>query len=647
MARITRERGITTPQIQIQGVDSSQASVTEQVSTFALKTADILADKANKKYELDFKNMAAEGINDIYRRNQTNPLQLGKEAKGLKSSLKKNAPWSMQDQFDATFDDALRPYMNKATDGYDAVLTDQLKESTLKRLEQNKQAAGKYTSELFGKNPERRLDAQTALQNIILDSANISSQHTIDGKPVLGASERVSAMQSLVNDTAYFSVVEGFDNAVDKRAFMRQHNTGELKHSVYLNDKGDFAEMSTRDGMDAKNQERIQNYMENGIKSIDAEAKKQAETQANVNLVDSIFRDEGILDPTDAKAKKAVDDHFKTFMPSLQGMSTADKTNAISDYVSKTGIYPTSLESSVNAQLSNGTAGQKVIGAEIVNIIAEKNPQTVLQINDTIRARARAISDNIAAGLDPETAVLYAENSVFQKDTPEYKARRERFSDAKNGEQVKFREGDYTEHFRDDPSEIPDAMRADYDTLNRSYYMDGGVNAKQASDLAKEKIKAQWGVTTVDDNPRWMKHAPELIYKNDAGTEWIARQLRDDIGRIPSIQGEGYDPDLFLSVAPSTARRPDPSYLVFERDGNGILKPFLTNTGKQAVFKPDYKQSEEYRLLLQEFSGDQEAAMLAARNRRNRSLAEIDKSTARKERKLQRAKALKDLLRVE
>lgn len=627
MSTITRERGIATPQIQIQGVDTSQASVTEQVSTFALKTADVLADKANKKYELDFKNMAAEGINSAYMRNQNNPDQLGKELKSLRSGLIKNAPSSMREEFDYAFADASRPYMNKATDGYDTILTDQLKESTLKRLDQNKITAGNFTADLFSNDPVRRLDAQNGLQQLILDSADVASQHTADGKPILGASERVSVMRGMTNDTIYYGVVEGFDNAHNKQEFMRQYNSGQLKASVFLNEKGEFAEMSMRDGMDAKNQERIQNYMEGGLRSIQAEAKKQAEVQANVGLINSVLRDEGILDPADSKAKKAMDDHFSNvFLPSLQKMNTTEKSNAISDYVSKTGIYPSALESSVNAQLSNGTPAQKIIGAEIINTIAEKNPNTALQINDTIRARARMISDNVVAGLDPETSVMYAENSVFQKDTPEYKARKERFSDPKNGEQIKFNKSDYTKLFRSDPSEVPDAMQADYDTLNRSYFMDGGLNAKQAADLAREKVKAQWAQTNVDGKKRWMKYAPEAIYGNQAGTDWIAQQLKDDISKIPRIYEVGQEPDIFLSVAPSTVRQPDPSYLVFERDKNGVLQPFLTGNGKQAVFKPDFATSAEYVRLIKEFNGDKEAAMLAAKNRRKDTITKQETS---------------------
>lgn len=625
MATVVRERGITTPQINIQGVDSSQASVTEQVADFTIHTADVLADKANKKYELDFKNMAADGINSAYQRNQNNPKQLGAELKSLRSGLIKNAPGSLRDNFDAHFADASRPYMNKATDGYDAILTDQLKESTLKRLEQNKITAGHYTADLFGSDPVRRLDAQKGLQQVFMDSASVASQVDLTGKPVLGASERVAAARTIMNDTVYYGIVEGFDNAVDKKAFMNQYNSGELKASIFLNEKGEFAEMSMRDGMDAKNQERIQNYMEGNIKSIEAEARKQAETQQNINLVNSVINDEGILDPTDTKSRKAIDDHFSNVvMPSLNDMPLAERTNVISDYVSKTGIYPTALESSVNAQLSNGTPGQKVIGAEIINSIAEKNPNTALQINDTIRARARAITDNINAGIDPETAVLYAENSVFQKNTPEYSARKERFSDSKNGEQIPFNAGDYTSFFSNDPSEIPAAMQADYDTLNRSYYMDGGVNAKQAADLAVQKIKAQWGITKADGKKRWMKYSPEAIYGNQAGTEWIGRQLKSDIAKIGSIYPEGEEPDLYLAVAPSTVRQPDPSYLVFTKDKDGVLQPFLTQKGKQAVFKPNFEQSEDYLELVKEFDGDKEAAMIAAKNRRRKAIEEND-----------------------
>ena len=274
MSTITRERGITTPQITIQGVDTSQASVTEQVSTFALKTADVLADKANKKYELDFKNMAAEGIDSAYQRNQNNPKQLGDELKSLRNGLIKNAPFTMREDFDAVFSDASRPYMNKATDGYGKILTDQLQESSLKSVELNKQALGHSMSDLLSNDPVRRLDAQKSMQVRIQDMTATVSQTDATGMPIFTAPQRFKMMQDTMNDTVFHGIRESYENATDKQGFMNRLRSGDLKASIFLNEKGEFAEMSIKDGMDVALYERTLNYMESDIKSIQAEAAR-------------------------------------------------------------------------------------------------------------------------------------------------------------------------------------------------------------------------------------------------------------------------------------------------------------------------------------------------------------------------------------
>ena len=89
---MTRERTILTPQVQVQSADPSAGSAQTQIASFAFATAEVLADKANKKFEMDFKNQAQEGINQAFETNQANPSQLKKDLAGLRSGLIKNTP---------------------------------------------------------------------------------------------------------------------------------------------------------------------------------------------------------------------------------------------------------------------------------------------------------------------------------------------------------------------------------------------------------------------------------------------------------------------------------------------------------------------------------------------------------------------------
>lgn len=638
MKEVSRERLATAPQVGVYEGNAPKVETALAETSFSI--AEIMDQKANKKFEMDFQNEAADQINQAYRRNENNPDQLNKELDSIRGGLIQTVPFNLHDDFNSQFKRASQPYVNKSTEGADRLLTDQVKESSLRNIDLAKTDLGAYAADLLSDNPARVADATAAGQEKLREAFNTISQVNANGVPVFSATERFSMAKELVDETAYRSVRESFDDATDKRAFLKKFEDGELKASIFLDQDQNFISASVKERMDRSVYEKTVNYMESEIESITKQAKEQAELTANVTLLDGVMNGEAILDPTNNKHQKAVDDYYKTLAPHITNLPLEQKSKAIVDFVSKAGVWPDSLKSGVIAQLSNGSPGQKAVAADLVNAISESNPQTVYQINDSIRARAKAIANNINAGLDPETATQYAENSIFKKDSPEYKVREKRFNDPKNGERIPFDKGMYTKLFSSDP-EIPPAMEADYDILNSSYYMDQSLDAKGSSELANEKVALLWKVTEVDGNKRWMKYAPEAMYKNDVGTEWIGEQLRSELGKIPSISEKGAEENIVLSVHPGTTRFPNPAYLVWSRDEYGKPAPYLNERGKQVVFKPDYQTSPQFQALLKEFNGDKQTAMIAARNRRRQALSKQEKSDKNREFKKARAEAFK------
>lgn len=283
---VIRERGVLTPNIQVQPTDMSQSNLTQQLANTANNLATILADKASKKYELDFKNTASEGINDAYMRNQNNPQQLDKELRALRSGLIKNAPYNLRDNFDVAFNDASRPYMNKATDGFNRILSDKLQESSLKSLELNKRALAENMAEIMSNDPARRMDGQKSFQLRIQDMSAVASQVDATGMPIFSASQRIKFMQDAMGSTVFFGVKESYDNAVDKQAFLNKFKNGELKASIFLDEQGNFAEMPIKDGMDIEAYNRTIGYMESDIKSLQLEGLRQEMRQQKLLVED-------------------------------------------------------------------------------------------------------------------------------------------------------------------------------------------------------------------------------------------------------------------------------------------------------------------------------------------------------------------------
>ena len=325
------------------------------------------------------------------------------------------------------------------------------------------------------------------------------------------------------------------------------------------------------------------------IEAFNEEVLKLVEEDIDATRVQDAFEGRVALDARNRDDKEAVDVFWKKFKTTLEG-TPQEQLNQTTDFIARVGVFPTPVLNTVNASLQNGSVNEKVTAADLIEQVAEKNLTATIQVRDTDRARARAIVENIEAGLSPENAVNYAENSVFNKDTIEYKQRITRFKD----ESRSFNESDFTEFFRDDPDEVPAGMEADYNRLNRVFYLDEGVSASSAQILANEAVKKQWKPTRVDGTNRWMKFAPEAVYDNGTDPEWMSEQFDEDTkGLLP--ENAKKDKNLFLSVNPDSIRQQDPNYIVNIKDDNGIITPLIDEAGRLVLWRPDWKTSPEFK----------------------------------------------------
>lgn len=603
-----------TPQIQIQRADTSEAQVTQQLANFAFETSRVLEQKANHRHELAFKNEAAQEINSIYERNQSNPEQLTRELKASRSALAKNAPFHLRQDFGATFDAQAQPYINKATRNHEVALTDQIKGDTLTRLDLAKQSATVYANGLYSGDPVQAADSSKAMQDLLTDSVAAVSATDARGMPVFGASERFRLTKSFIDDVNYASVRSGYDDADDKEAFLESFNSGELQSSIFLDEEGEFVTRPVRDGMDRDTFERVRNYMERDVALLKKQAAAQAQLDAQLQMIQAVRSDEFVFDPTNKNHKAAVDADWSNFLQQTADLDPTTMQNLSVQYVEQVGVLPTQLESNVTAKLQNGTVEQRAEAADFIERVAVSKPSALKQFSESNRVLARQIIDNINAGLPADQAVEFADKNVFKRDTPEYKARVEMFK----ADRKVFNEGAFTGFFTDDPDEVPAGMVGDYNTLYRAYYMDGGLSSESAHELANEKIKNRWSISRVDGKNRWMKYAPENMYDNGQDPEWMKEQLSADVlaTGVVAEDSDKFLDSLILEVAPETTSKPDPSYLIFEQTDDGDIRPLLKPDGQQMTWQPDYMSSPEFNRYLEQHAGDVKQAMISAKRQR-------------------------------
>lgn len=615
---VTRPNNILTPNVQVQTMDTGESSIYDAVSKIAAHTSDVLADKANKKYELDFRTQAQEAINAAYENSPNNPEQLKKNLDAAQRGFRNNAPSRFRDTFDETFQTMAKPVLNKATSNYNVVLTEQLKESSLRNLDNARVAMTRISSDLLSTNPMIVADATKAAQAKILEVADTVSKVDLDGRPIFSGAERFKLVKSLIDDTTYLSIKDAYEASTDKQAFLDSFTGGEIKSSLFINEKGDFVEVPIKDHMDIKTYEQTRNWMERDILERQKQALEQQELDMQLRAMESVKRGEYLLQPTNKDHQKMVDADWRVLSEQKQDLPPNKLAELAVDYAVDVGMIPTDVQSRLSAFVTNGAPEQRAIAADMVNQMVERRPSLARQLNERDRVIAMQISQNVDAGIPIEQAVEFADKNVYMSDTPEYEVRLQTFKKENKGfskDIEKFADAEFNNMLWGNPDRIPAGMIGEYDTLNRRYYMEGGLTAENASKLAVETVQSNWAITEIGKNKRWMKYAPEVIYKNEAGTRWIREQLMDDIlsAGIISENIDKFADTLLLEVAPETVNQKDPSYLIFRQDENGVIQPYLSPNGRQQVFKPDFLQSSSYKKALEAAGGDEELAMIRLR----------------------------------
>lgn len=400
-----------------------------------------------------------------------------------------------------------------------------------------------------------------------LDGDMVAAKHTL-GLP--DAEHRLSAYKNQVIATSISQVIR--ENPYEAEGLIQRYQ-GNLSSK-------DFVALSNAA---AREQQRIEKQA--------LKARKEAQEIASVwGAVNG-----GIpLDPSSPDGIKAVDKFYET-------VKTNDPNADFSEVVLKTNIMPTAMKQELSGKLANGTTEQKVQAAQQLKVLHEQSPYLVSKMSKSDKAKASLIASYIQAGVAPGRAVEWAEKESTKATDAILK---QRDKEAKKEEQLKFGavEDEFTGWFNRGIEAIPDDMRSDYELLARAYYVDNGLPADRASANALNDLRANWYKSDVTGRSRYMKNAPEVVFKNGAGSDWIKEQFQEEYAK--GVNGFEKPDSLILQADPILTRKGLPVYNIFRiNEEIGSIEKVFDKNGKAALFQPEFESSSLYKKMLEGYEG--------------------------------------------
>jgi hypothetical protein len=349
---------------------------------------------------------------------------------------------------------------------------------------------------------------------------------------------------------------------------------------------------------------------------LDTEARKAAETalkqSAALGRVQQALDGRGFLDFRAKDDRDAVDLHFSAvFAPSLDARRTGDlaydtqlASTMIADYAARVGIVPSAVRTQIRGAFRSGAAAPTpatlvatATAADLLDRLKTANPAIVDDFAEEDIRLGNTITAHVRAGVQALEAVTLARQSLAVP-AAERDARRERYTAEKMEEKNRKRlERDYAKGFElfgtSQPRALPDLMVGEFERLVREEFTRSGeLEAAQATAL--DHLRRVWGVTRTnsDGERRWMKYAPEAVYRvpGEDGS-WIREQFLAEAKR-GSIFGASVDLTIAADsiTAREAAREAPPSYVVLLKR-NGVFEPMLGTDGKPMRFRPDYASS--------------------------------------------------------
>jgi hypothetical protein len=367
--------------------------------------------------------------------------------------------------------------------------------------------------------------------------------------------------------------------------------------------------------------------------ALDARAAKDAKAQASLVFVQSALAGQTTIDPKNSEQMNAVDDHFlqsyqswtqpQTPPDAPQGAATAqpaapsqaDIDALTTQYVTKLGVVPKSLQGQLRGELRSGTGEQQVHAANMIETFRQQNPALLNDFAPEDIQRAIGITSQVQSGVTPQNAIQNVHDAE-KVDATTKQARGDSYLEATkppNGvprfdavaAELKGQVNTWAQRYLPGVTnpDVPVEMVAQYDNLKKQAFI--RTNDMETSQkFAADTIKRTWGVSSINGAPKWMSNPPENFYaappayglSQADNSAWMKDELVKDFTANSIIDTTAGDARDRLSIVPDISGRRDaqgrPVYTVMFQQSTGQLLPAVDAQGNPLAWQPDWDSSE-------------------------------------------------------
>jgi hypothetical protein len=324
------------------------------------------------------------------------------------------------------------------------------------------------------------------------------------------------------------------------------------------------------------------------------EVKALEQKKVDTTVVNAALQGGITLDPTLPQNQKAIDTVWTDRQQNLvkQGATQQQILDSSLDIVSRTGIMPTAIKSSLNANILNGDPKQRAVYSTYIANAAQQNPKIINSLDPKTSAMALSIASKIDSGLNPQQAVEYSINdqNEAKKQTNDSlaKAWSEQSKKINTYDKVSSNLSNESGFHPFTPApQVPIQMADEYNRISKDIFINQKVDLQTANQIADKTVKSNWGISDIGGR-KYIKYAPEVIYANGGDVSWIYKQLENETKA--SIK------DLDIEVDHSTITSSKPSYFVFKKNAFGGVDAILGDDNLPKKFQPNYQKANEEHL---------------------------------------------------
>lgn len=335
----------------------------------------------------------------------------------------------------------------------------------------------------------------------------------------------------------------------------------------------------------------------------------------DISRVFDAYTGNTFLDPKNNDDKKAVDlAYTSTILPELEKIEDlAARKQLITNFVSATGIVPETLRGEFRGVFRGDNVDQKVFYADLIGRLRQVKPQAIKDFDDADVIQGVMIHDMVRAGTSNEKAVekveamttglTSQERSILEGTMQNFWSDKGNATDQQNYIISEMLDEFDTNWFFSLDASLPKkgkipffketitqlgietAITRDFKNAFEIYYMSSNGDVNLATQLTKEKLLIDWGITDINGTSKQLTKYPiereyammdaSNSYNYGPTTKYLKQQLLSDLKQNPeyaNIKAE----EVFLLGDEQTGREKygglNPSYKIMIFNESGQLE---------------------------------------------------------------------------